>query len=209
VTTPSAPAPITVFLAEDMHMVRGALRALLDLEPDIDVVGETARGDDVLDGVRRLHPAVAVIDIDLPGIDGLAATQLLRRHAPDCRVLILTALGRPGMLRRALAAQVDGFLPKDARPDRLADAIRQIAAGRRVIDSELALAAWERGGCPLTERELDVLTAAARGDDVDDIATTLFLSPGTVRNYLTSAVTKLDARNRLDAVRIASDAGWL
>jgi two-component system response regulator DesR len=202
-------SPITVFLAEDMHMVRGALRALLDLEPDIDVIGETARGDDVLDGVRRLRPAVAVVDIDLPGLDGIAATQLLREHAPGCRVLILTALGRPGMLRRALAAQVDGFLLKDAPPDRLADAIRQVAAGRRVIDSELALAAWEQSGCPLTARELDVLTAAARGHGVDDIATTLFLSPGTVRNYLTSAVTKLNARNRLDAVRIATDAGWL
>jgi two-component system response regulator DesR len=201
--------PITVLVAEDMHMVRGALLALLDLEPDIRVVGETARGDDVLDAVRRSRPQVAVIDIDLPGIDGLAATELLHQHAPGCRVLILTALGRPGMLRRALAARVDGFLLKDASPDRLADAIRQIAAGRRVIDSELAMAAWEQGDCPLTHRELDVLTAAARGADVQDIAATLFLSPGTVRNYLTSAVAKLNARNRLDAVRIANDAGWL
>lgn len=205
----AADEPITVLIAEDMHMVRGALVALLNLATDIQIIGEVARGDDIVDAVKRLTPQVAVIDIGLPGIDGLPAAQLLREQAPACRVLILTALGRPGMLRRALSARVDGFLVKDASPDRLADAIRQVTAGRRVIDSELVMAAWKQGECPLSQRELDVLTTAARGSDTTDIAAELHLSPGTVRNYLTAAVTKLNARNRVGAIRIASDAGWL
>lgn len=192
-----------------MHLVRGALVALLNLEPDIHVIGEVSRGDEVLAAVLRLRPDVAILDIDLPGMDGLAATELLRKSAPECKVLIVTALGRPGMLRRALSVKVDGFLLKDSPPARLADAIRQIAAGRRVIDGELAMAAWEQGDCPLSHRELDVLSAAARGLDVQEIAADLYLSAGTVRNYLTSAATKLDARNRVDAIRIAAEAGWL
>lgn len=207
-SSPSS-VPIDVLIAEDMHLVRGALRALLALESDIRVVGEVARGDEILDAVRGLRPHVAIIDIDLPGMDGLAATEQLRQHVPDCRVLILTALGRPGVFKRALAARVDGFLPKDAPPDRLADAVRQIAAGRRVLDSELTLAAWTQGDGPLSRREVDVLAAAARGADVPEIAAELFLSAGTVRNYLTSAVTKLNARNRVDAIRIARESGWL
>lgn len=198
-----------MLLAEDMHMVRGALVALLNLEPEIEVVAEVAAGDEILPAVQRHRPTVAVIDIDLPVIDGLTASGLIREQVPETAVLILTSLGRPGTLRRALAAKVNGFILKDAPPAELADAIRAVAAGRRVVNSQLALAAWDDGECPLTERELAVLRLAAGGADVSDIAGELYLSLGTVRNYLTSAATKLNARNRVDAIRIADDAGWL
>lgn len=200
---------ITVLLAEDMHMVRGALIALLNLEPDIQVVVDVSSGDQIVPAALRLRPDVAVIDIDLPVVDGLTAAGTLHELLPDTRTLILTSLGRPGTLRRALAAKVGGFLLKDAPPAELADAIRAVAAGRRVIDSQLALAAWDDGECPLTGRELEVLRLAARGSDAQDIAIRLHLSTGTVRNYLTSVAMKLNARNRVDAVRIASSAGWL
>lgn len=198
-----------MLLAEDMHMVRGALVALLNLEPEIEVVAEVASGDEILPAVRRHNPDVAVIDVDLPVVDGLTASGQIRDAFPKTAVLILTSLGRPGTLRRALAAKVDGFLLKDAPPAELADAIRAVAAGGRVVNSQLALAAWDDGECPLTDRELAVLRLAAGGADVPDIAGELFLSAGTVRNYLTSAATKLNARNRVDAIRIADDAGWL
>jgi two-component system response regulator DesR len=200
---------IKVLLAEDMHMVRGALVALLGLEPDIVVVAEVASGDRILPMALLHRPDVAVIDIDLPLVDGLTAAVAVREQLPEVRTLILTSLGRPGTLRRALTARVDGFLLKDAPPDRLADAIRDVAAGKRVLDSQLALAAWDDGWCPLTDRELGVLRLAARGTDAVDIAAVLSLSVGTVRNYLTTVIGKLGARNRVDAVRIASDAGWL
>ncbi|MEJ3655417.1 response regulator transcription factor [Actinomycetes bacterium KLBMP 9759] len=200
---------IRILLAEDMHMVRGALVALLDLEPDIEVVAEVESGDGILPAARRHHPDVAVIDIDLPVLDGLAAAEGIRSAVPDVRTLMLTSLGRPGTLRRALAAGVDGFILKDAPPSQLADAIRDVAQGRRVIDSELALAAWDGGQCPLTEREVDVLKLASVGSDATEIAETLSLTIGTVRNYLTLVVNKLDARNRVDAIRVATDAGWI
>lgn len=198
-----------MLLAEDMHMVRGALVALLNLEPEIEVVAEVASGDQIVPAVKRFKPDVAVIDVDLPVVDGLTASALIRETSPQTAVLILTSLGRPGTLRRALAAKVNGFLLKDAPPAELADAIRAVAAGGRVVNSQLALAAWDDGECPLTDRELAVLRLAAGGADVSDIAGELFLSAGTVRNYLTSAATKLNARNRVDAIRIADDAGWL
>lgn len=200
---------IRVLLAEDMHMVRGALIALLNLEPDIEVVAEVSTGDKIVPGVRQHEPDVCVIDIDLPILDGLTAATAIRETMPHVRTLMLTSLGRPGTLRKALAARVDGFLLKDAPPAELADAIRRVAAGERVVDSQLALAAWDRGECPLTDRELEVLRLAANGADAPDIATTLSLSAGTVRNYLTTIMTKLNGRNKVDAIRIAEEAGWI
>jgi len=192
-----------------MHMVRGALVALLVLEPDIDVVAEVAFGTGILPAAMEHRPDVAVIDIDLPGKDGLTAAAELHEQLPNCRTLILTSLGRPGTLRRALAAKVGGFLLKDAPPDKLASAIRDVSIGRRVVDSDLALAAWDTADCPLTGREIEVLRMAADGANAVDIASRLYLSAGTVRNYLTTAVTKLNARNRVDAIRIAKESGWL
>lgn len=200
---------IRVLLAEDMHMVRGALVALLAFEPDIEVVAEVHSGDQIMPMVRESQPDVAVIDIDLPVLDGLTAAGHIRASMPQVRTLMLTSLARPGTLRRALTTGVDGFILKDAPPAKLADAIRDVAQGRRVVDSQLALSALDRGECPLTERELGVLRLAAEGTDTADIARALALSAGTVRNYLTTVVTKLDARNRVDAIRIAYDAGWL
>ncbi len=200
---------IKVLLAEDMHMVRGALVALLSLEPDIEVVAQVASGDDILPAAQRHQPTVAVIDIDLPGMDGLTAAGELREKLPDVRVLILTSLGRPGTLRRALSVRVGGFLLKDAPAAELADAIRGVAVGRRVVDAQLALAAWETADCPLTSREIEVLRMAADGADAVEIGARLFLSAGTVRNYLTTIVGKLNARNRIDAIRVARDAGWV
>lgn len=200
---------IKVMIAEDVHMVRGALVALLRLESDIEVVAEVAGGNEIMPAAQATHPDVAVIDIDLPGKDGLTAAAELHEALPECRTLILTSLGRPGTLRRALAAKVGGFLLKDAPPDKLASAIREVSVGRRVVDSELALAAWDSADCPLTGREIEVLRLAADGANAVDIAARLYLSAGTVRNYLTTAVTKLNARNRVDAIRIAKEAGWL
>ncbi|MDX8146349.1 response regulator transcription factor [Lentzea sp. BCCO 10_0061] len=200
---------IRVLLAEDMHMVRGALIALLNLEPDIEVVAEVSSGDKIVPAARQHAPDVCVIDIDLPILDGLSAASTIRETMPQVRTLMLTSLGRPGTLRRALAARVDGFLLKDAPPTELADAIRRVAAGERVVDSQLALAAWDRGECPLTDRELEVLRLAANGADAPDIAVALSLSVGTVRNYMTTIMTKLNGRNRVDAIRIAEEAGWL
>jgi two-component system response regulator DesR len=200
---------IKVLIAEDVHMVRGALVALLRLESDIEVVAEVAGGNDIMPTARTTLPDVAVIDIDLPGKDGLTAAAELHEQLPNCRTLILTSLGRPGTLRRALAAKVGGFLLKDAPPDKLASAIRDVSVGRRVVDSDLALAAWDTADCPLTGREIEVLRMAADGANAVDIAARLYLSAGTVRNYLTTAVTKLNARNRVDAIRIAKESGWL
>ncbi|MFN8075586.1 MAG: response regulator transcription factor [Kineosporiaceae bacterium] len=199
---------IDVMLAEDMNMVRGALTALLEMEHDIRVVAGVSSGDEIVPTALRLRPHVAVIDIDLPVIDGLTAAAQLHQQLPSCRTLMLTSLGQPGNLRRALAAHVTGYLLKDAPPDQLAEAIRSVAANRRVIDPQLALAAWDAPDNPLTPREIEVLRLVADGSEVTEIASTLFLSQGTVRNYLTTIVTKLNARNRVDAVRIAREAGW-
>ncbi|MEU3411656.1 MULTISPECIES: response regulator transcription factor [unclassified Streptomyces] len=200
---------IRLLLAEDMNMVRGALVALLDLEDDLEVVAELERGDEIVDAALACRPDVAIIDIDLPGIDGLTAAARLREKLPECRTLILTSLGRPGTLRRALSAQVNGYLLKDAPPPELANAVRRVAAGQRVIDPQLALSVWGTAETPLTERETEVLRLAAEGLEAGEIADRLHLAPGTVRNYLTTVVTKLLARNRVDAIRIAREAGWL
>ncbi|WP_037859029.1 response regulator transcription factor [Streptomyces sp. NRRL S-340] len=200
---------IRILLAEDMHMVRGALVALLDLEEDLTVVSELERGDEILSAAREHRPDVAIIDIDLPGLDGLSAAELLHERLPECRALILTSLGRPGTLRRAMSAHVAGFLLKDAPPSELAHAVRRVAAGQRVVDPQLALAAWGGAESPLTTRETEVLQLAAQGTEPQEIAAHLRLSVGTVRNYLTTTVTKLNARNRVDAIRIARESGWL
>ncbi|MDN3022234.1 response regulator transcription factor [Streptomyces sp. S.PB5] len=200
---------IRILLAEDVGMVRGALVALLNLEPDFDVVAEVAAGDAVVGAALAARPDVAVIDIHLPKLDGISAAAELREALPECRTVIITSLGKPGTLRRALTQKVTGFVLKDAPAGRLAEAVRQVAAGERVFDNELALAALDTGDSPLTDRETEILRRASRGAEATEIAAGLHLSVGTVRNYLTSAVTKLGARNRLDAVRIAQDAGWL
>ncbi|MFE4539285.1 DNA-binding response regulator [Streptomyces scopuliridis] len=200
---------IRILLAEDMNMVRGALVALLNLESDLKVVCELERGDQVLPAALEHRPDIAIIDIDLPGIDGLTAAARLRESLPECRTLILTSLGRPGTLRRALSAQVSGYLLKDAPPQELATAVRRVVAGHRVIDPQLALSAWDGAESPLTERETEVLRRAAEGSEASEIARELHLSPGTVRNYLTTIVAKLNARNRVDAIRIAQEADWL
>ncbi|QKG24494.1 LuxR family two-component response regulator [Actinomadura verrucosospora] len=189
--------------------MRSALAALLSLEPDLTVVAEVDRGDEVLAAARTARPDVAVLDVDMPGMDGLAAAAALREELPGVATLILTGHGKPGHLRRALAANVRGFLLKTAPPDELAAGIRKVAAGERVLDPKLALTAWDLADNPLTPRETDVLRLAAEGAEAPEIAERLHLSAGTVRNYLTAVVTKLNARNRTDAARIAQEAGWL
>jgi two-component system response regulator DesR len=201
---------IRLLLAEDQLVVRGALAALLDLEPDLEVVAQTATGDDVVSQALVFAPDVAVLDIDMPGtIDGLEAAARLKQKVATCRTLMLTSNGRPGMLRRALDAKVDGFLLKTAPPEELTAAIRTVAAGGRVLDPALAVTAWDLAENPLTPREQDVLRELAGGAEPPEIAATLHLSTGTVRNVLTAVVGKLNARNRTDAVRIAREAGWV
>ncbi|HTF06668.1 MAG TPA: response regulator transcription factor [Asanoa sp.] len=200
---------IRVMIAEDVRLLRESLAAVLELEDDLTVVATVERGDEILDAATRARPDVALLDIDLPGLDGISGAGQLRERLPDCRTVILTGLSRPGHLRRALAAGASGFLLKHSVPQTLIDAIRKIAAGERVVDPQLALAALETPDSPLPAREIDVLRLAATGAGPDEIAATLFLSVGTVRNYLSSAITRLDARNRVDAIRIATDQGWL
>jgi two-component system response regulator DesR len=200
---------LRILLAEDVAMVRGALVALIELEPDLKVVAAIESGADIVSTALSCQPDVAVIDIDLPGMDGLSAAAQLRTELPCCRTLILTNLGRSGTVSRALAARVSGFLLKDSPPEDLANAIRTIATGRRVIDPQLALSAWDCGQNPLSSREHEVLRLTAGGADPVEIASALHLSVGTVRNYLTTIVTKLHARNRVEAVKLAYDSGWL
>jgi two-component system, NarL family, response regulator DesR len=200
---------INILLAEDVHMIRGALVALLQLEPDLRVVASVERGDTIVSTALEVRPDVAVIDVDLPGMDGLTAAAELHEQLPSCRSLILTSLGKPGTLRRAMSAHVSGFLLKDSPPDQLASAVRSVARGGRVVDPQLALTAWDYPDNPLSRREMEVLRLAARGADAAEIAGCLYLTKGTVRNYLTSVVGKLGARNRVDAIRIAEEAGWI
>ena len=200
---------IRVLIAEDMHLIRAALVALLSLEDGIDVVAELERGDEILDTALRTRPDIAVLDIDLPGMDGLTAAEQLYQRLPECRIIVLTGMSQPGNLLRALKVHVRGFIVKDAPADALADGIRRVAAGQRVIDPDLVAAALETGTSPLTVRETDVLRAAADGITTDQIGKTVHLSSATVRNYLSNAIAKVGARNRIDAIRIARDAGWL
>ncbi|MGS2646382.1 response regulator [Streptosporangium sp. LJ11] len=196
---------IRVLLADDEHLVRKAIATLLDLEPDVEVVAEVARGDLVAAAVLEHRPDVVVLDIEMPGMDGLSVAEKL----PGRAVLILTSFGRPGHLRRALAAGVRGFIPKDASADELATAIRKVHAGGRYLDPEMAASAMMAGESPLTERERGALELAAQGASVAEIAAALHLTQGTVRNYLSSAITKLGATNRITAIRSAQQKGWL
>jgi two-component system response regulator DesR len=200
---------IRVLIAEDMHLIRGALVALLSRELDMEVVAELDRGDQVLEAAIRTRPDVAVLDIDLPGMDGLSAAEVLHEQVPNCQILVLTGLSQPSHLLRALKVHVRGFILKDAPAATLAQGVRRVAIGERVIDPELLALALETGESPLTPREADVLRAAEEGISTDEIARTLFLSSATVRNYLSNAITKVGGRNRIDAIRIARDAGWL
>ena len=201
--------PIRVLVADDQALVRGAVAALLSLEPDLEVVAEVERGDQVVVAARANAPDVAVLDIEMPGIDGIAAAEVLRREVPSCRVLIVTTFGRPGYLRRAMESGASGFIVKDAPAKRLADAIRRVHAGLRVVDPELAAESLAVGENPLTPREADVLREARDGSSVAEIAARLFLGDGTVRNYLSSAIGKTGSRNRVEAVHIAEQKGWL
>lgn len=200
---------IRVLVAEDMRILRDTLVAVLNLEDDIEVVAQVADGGAIVAAAAADRPDVALVDIDLPGTDGVTAAADLHDRHPAVRVLVLTVLSRPGELRRALDAHVAGFLPKDTPAGELVTAIRRVAAGERVFDSKLAVQALEGPANPLSEREAEVLRRFAAGTGPAEIAAELHLSYGTVRNYLASAVTKLCARNRVDAVRIAAEAGWL
>jgi two-component system response regulator DesR len=201
--------PIRLLLADDQALVRGALAALLSLEPDLTVVAEVGRGDEVVAEAHRTAPDVALLDVEMPGLDGIAATAALRAAVPGCRVLVVTTFGRPGYLRRAMEAGANGFVVKDTPARQLADAVRRVHAGLRVVDPTLAAETLATGRSPLTERETEVLRTARTGGTVADLAATLHLSEGTVRNHLSAAIGKTGARNRADAVRIAEENGWL
>ncbi|MFF1561250.1 response regulator transcription factor [Streptomyces sp. NPDC058279] len=203
------PRPIRILLAEDQSMVREALAALLGLEPDIEVLAQVARGDEVLTAARAHDVNVALLDIEMPGMTGIEAAAALRDALPDLRIVILTTFGRPGYLRGAMEAGASAFLVKDAPAAQLADAVRKVLTGERVIDPTLAAAALAEGANPLTDREREVLRAAEFGATNAELAARLHLSQGTVRNYLSTAIQKLAARNRAEAVRVAREKGWL
>ena len=200
---------VRVLLAEDQAMVRGALSALLSLEDDIEIVAEASRGDEVLPAALDTLPDVALLDIEMPGGDGLEAAAILHERLPSCLVVILTTFGRSGYLRRAMESGAVGFLLKDAPASELAEAIRGVTKGERVVDPALAAAALSEGDSPLTEREREVLAASEGGATIEDVAARLYLSEGTIRNYLSTAIKKLGARNRVEAARLAERKGWL
>jgi two-component system response regulator DesR len=200
---------IRVLLADDQALVRGALASLLTLEADIEVVAQVGAGDDVLSAAQRTAPDVALLDVQMPGPDGLAVAGQLHTALPACRVLICTSFGRPGYLSRAMSAGAAGFVVKDSPPEQLTDAIRRVHAGLRVVDPALAAESLASGASPLSERERDVLRAAAGGGTVADIAGALHLSEGTVRNHLSAAIGKTSARTRAEAARLAEASGWL
>lgn len=196
-------------LVDDQALVRGALAALLELESDLEVVGEVGRGDEVVAAARTAAPDVVLMDVEMPGMDGIEATAALRAALPSVRVLIVTTFGRPGFLRRGLQAGAAGFVVKDTPARELADAVRRVHQGLRVVDPALATDSLVAGESPLTQRETEVLRTARSGGTVADLAGTLFLSEGTVRNHLSSAIGKTGARTRAEAVQIADNNGWL
>jgi two-component system response regulator DesR len=200
---------VRVLLAEDQAMVRGALSALLSLEKDVEVVAEVPRGDKIVPAALDVLPDVALLDIEMPGGDGLVAAGELRELLPSCRVIILTTFGRAGYLRRAMESGAVGFLLKDAPASELATAIHRTMVGERVVDPGLAAAALSEGESPLTEREREVLAASTSGATIEDLARKLYLSEGTVRNYLSTAIKKLGTRNRVEAAYLAERKGWL
>jgi two-component system, NarL family, response regulator DesR len=200
---------IRLLIADDQALVRGALAALLDLEPDLEVVSQVGRGDEVVEAARTAKPDVALLDVEMPGLDGIEAAAALRSAVPGVRVLMVTTFGRPGYLRRAMEAGAAGFVVKDTPAAQLADAVRRVSQGLRVVDPSLAAETLVAGTSPLTARESDVLRTAREGGTVADIARDLHLSEGTVRNHLSAAIGKTGARTRAEAVRIANDNGWL
>ena len=200
---------IRLLVADDQELIRGAFVALLALQDDFEVVAAVGRGDEIVAAAKEHRPHVALLDIEMPGIDGLAAAGALTREVPECRSLILTTFGRPGYLKRAMEYGAWGFVVKDAPPEQLVDAIRRVTAGERVVDPVLAADSLRSGESPLTARERDVLIAARPGTSVSEIAGKLFLSEGTVRNYLSAAIAKTGTRNRVEAVRTADERGWL
>jgi two-component system response regulator DesR len=200
---------IRVLLADDEHLIRSALATLLGLESDLEVVAQAASGDEALAMARRHRPDVAVLDLQMPAPDGIAVAERLRELVPGCASLIVTSHGRPGHLKRALGAGVRGFLPKTVSADVLATVVRTVHGGGRYVDPELAAEAISAGDSPLTSREADVLELASGGAPVEEIAERASLSPGTVRNYLSSAAAKLGASNRHEAVHVARRQGWI
>jgi two-component system response regulator DesR len=200
---------IRLLLADDQALVRGALAALLDLEHDLEVVAEVARGDEVVNAAVEHAADVALLDIEMPGGDGIAATAALRAALPSCRVLIVTTFGRPGYLRRAMEAGASGFVVKDTPARQLAEAVRRVHAGLRVLDPALAEESLVTGASPLSARETEVLRAARDGGTAAELAAVLHLSEGTIRNHLSAAIGKTGARNRAEAVRVAEQQGWL
>jgi len=200
---------IRVLVAEDQGMMRGALVQLLDLEDDLEIVAQVARGDEIVPAALDARPDIAVVDIELPGTDGIEAARLLRAAVPTCAVVIVTTFGRPGYLRRAFDAGARAFLVKDAPVESLAQAIRRVMAGETVVDPDLAASALVLGANPLTDRERDVLRVAAGGAPLAEVARLLHLSESTVRNYLSSAIGKTGTRNRTEATRVAASNGWL
>lgn len=200
---------IRLLVADDQELIRSALVRLLDLEEDFSVVASVGRGDEVVAAARKSHPDVALLDVEMPGIDGLAAAALLAEQVPGCRSLIVTTFGRPGYLRQAMESGATGFVVKDTPVEELAAVIRRVAAGERVVDPALAAVTIAQGSSPLTPRERDALVAARSGATVAEIAGRLFLSEGTVRNYLSAAITKSGAKNRFEAIRTAEERGWI
>lgn len=200
---------IRLVLADDQALVRGALAALLSMESDLEVVAEVGRGDEVVDAVRGHRPDVLLLDVEMPGLDGISAAAAVRAARLPVRILIVTTFGRPGYVRRGLQAGADGFVVKDTPARELADAVRRVHQGLRVIDPTLAMDSMVAGESPLTAREEDVLRVAHRGGSVADIAKALVLSEGTVRNHLSAAIGKTGARNRAEAAQLATENGWL
>jgi two-component system response regulator DesR len=200
---------IRLLLADDQALVRGAIASLLDLEDDLQVVAQVGRGDEVVDAARESRADVALLDVEMPGLDGVGAARLLRTQFPSCRALIVTTFGRPGYVRLALEAGASGFIVKDTPSGQLADAVRRVAAGERVIDPALAAESLAAGPSPLSSRETDVLVAIRQGASASDVAGQLHLTEGTVRNHLSSAIGKTNARNASEAARIAAENGWL
>jgi len=200
---------IRVLLADDQALVRGALAAMLGLEPDIEVVAQVSAADEVLPAARETRPDVALLDVQMPGRDGITAAAELHRELPTCRIVVCTTFGRPGYLSRAMAAGAAGFVVKDAPPEQLVDAVRRVHAGLRVVDPALAAESLATGQSPLTDRERDVLRVASGGGTIADVARELVLSQGTVRNHLSAAIGKTGARTRAEAARLAEERGWL